>query len=316
MCEAARFLNDALTHGKEDRDGEQLAQGLAAVASRLEPAEAAQLLNQAMTQQKNAWVRRQLAKGLAVVAGRLERAEAARVCAQAVGLLHQALAQAENSNERQVVSEALAGVATRLEPAEAASLCTEAARSYIQRLNQGFDSNDEEGVSTLIQSLDSEQARHAARAFVMRRIADPYRFDFPEKRRVMGGPVPSELFPSFPSLDRFCILATRPQLQPRAVAIAAAIGTSVMGPAASLPFLPTDSETLTCRLTAQDLVDMLKMPTCVGEVRRVILDQLGNRYRRRLDTHWDFVRYAQEHHLNLDFTTPPAAPGPETPAAV
>jgi hypothetical protein len=47
------------------------------------------------------------------------------------------------------------------------------------------------------------------------------------------------------------------------------------------------------------------MPTCDRGVRRVILDQLGNRYGRRFATHWDFVRYAQDQHLELDFTTPP-----------
>ena len=51
------------------------------------------------------------------------------------------------------------------------------------------------------------------------------------------------------------------------------------------------------------------MPTCHWlEVRRVILNQLGNRYGRRFDTHWDFVRYAQEQGLDLDFTTPPKRP--------
>jgi hypothetical protein len=49
---------------------------------------------------------------------------------------------------------------------------------------------------------------------------------------------------------------------------------------------------LPCRLSTQDLVDLLKMPTCVREVRRVILDQFANRYRWRFETHWDFVRYA------------------------
>ncbi|HKI31888.1 MAG TPA: hypothetical protein VKA46_08465, partial [Gemmataceae bacterium] len=59
--------------------------------------------------------------------------------------------------------------------------------------------------------------------------------------------------------------------------------------------------------------NLLKMPTCVAEVRRVILDQLGNRYGRRFDTHWDFVRYAQQHGLNLDFTTPPKRPDRKPP---
>jgi hypothetical protein len=42
------------------------------------------------------------------------------------------------------------------------------------------------------------------------------------------------------------------------------------------------------------------MPACVGPVRRVILDQLGN-------------RYGQEQGLNLDFTTPPQRPDRKLP---
>ena len=85
------------------------------------------------------------------------------------------------------------------------------------------------------------------------------------------------------------------------------------GPLAGLPFLPTASEPLPCRLDTPDLVEMLKFPTCVGAVRRVILDQLGNRYHRRFATHWNFVRYAQEQDLNLDFTTPPKRPDAKLP---
>jgi hypothetical protein len=58
----------------------------------------------------------------------------------------------------------------------------------------------------------------------------------------------------------------------------------------------------------QELVELLKMPTCVAEVRRVVLDHLGNRYGRRFETHWDFVRFAQGQQLGLDFTTPPQRP--------
>jgi hypothetical protein len=65
---------------------------------------------------------------------------------------------------------------------------------------------------------------------------------------------------------------------------------------------------LPCRLTTQELVELLKIPTCVHQKRGVILNQLGNRYGRRFATHWDFVRYAQEQRLNLDFTTPPKRP--------
>ena len=32
---------------------------------------------------------------------------------------------------------------------------------------------------------------------------------------------------------------------------------------------------------------------------------LGNRYGRVFTNHWEFVRYAQEQHLDLDLTSPP-----------
>ena len=57
--------------------------------------------------------------------------------------------------------------------------------------------------------------------------------------------------------------------------------------------------------TTQVLVALLKMPTCFGPARRVILDHLGNRYGQRFTNHWQFVRYAREHRLALDLTTPP-----------
>jgi hypothetical protein len=93
----------------------------------------------------------------------------------------------------------------------------------------------------------------------------------------------------------------------RAVALAGA-GGGPGGPLAALPLLPLAGDRPSCRLADQDLVELLKLPTCVGAVRRVVLDQLGNRYGRRFDTHWDFVRYAGEQGLNLDFTTPPQRP--------
>lgn len=115
------------------------------------------------------------------------------------------------------------------------------------------------------------------------------------------------------NLGQFVTIATRQHVQPRATAVATLVGTAATSPLAALPFLPAASEPLPCRLDTQDLVEMLKFPTCVGEVRRVILDQLGNRYHQRFVTHWDFVRYAQDHNLNLDFTTPPQRPDAKLP---
>jgi hypothetical protein len=85
---------------------------------------------------------------------------------------------------------------------------------------------------------------------------------------------------------------------------------SARGPIlAAIAFIPSAVEPLPCRLTTQELVELLKMPTCFGPARRVVLDQLENRYKRRFCNHWAFVRYAQENGLALDFTTPPKRPG-------
>jgi hypothetical protein len=40
-----------------------------------------------------------------------------------------------------------------------------------------------------------------------------------------------------------------------------------------------------------------------GGIRRFLF-----RHRHWFDTHWQFVRFAQENGLNLDFTTPPRPP--------
>ena len=62
--------------------------------------------------------------------------------------------------------------------------------------------------------------------------------------------------------------------------------------------------------TTPQLVELLKMPTCFGAARRVILDHLERRYHRRFNTVWAFVRFAEAERLGLDFTTPPVRPDP------
>jgi hypothetical protein len=56
------------------------------------------------------------------------------------------------------------------------------------------------------------------------------------------------------------------------------------------------------------LVELPKHPLCVGEARRVVLDQLGRVYSRRFEDQWDFVRFAEEQKLGLDFTSPVQRP--------
>jgi hypothetical protein len=213
------------------------------------------------------------------------------------------------------LTEGLAAVAGQLEPAEATRVCAEAARSYLRALEQGPDDAARclatERLATLVQPLDSETATRAVRVLVRRIVSDPNLANSPSSPGPPGDSTPRVFNPDV--LDRFLTKRTRPEVQPRTAAIAAALGTSARGPAPGLPLLPAATEPLPCRLSTQDLVELLKMPTCVGPVRRVVLDQLGNRYGRRFDTHWDFVRYAQEQGLDLGFTTPPTRPERKLP---
>jgi hypothetical protein len=89
---------------------------------------------------------------------------------------------------------------------------------------------------------------------------------------------------------------------------ATASGLSATSPLHSLAALAGAVEPLPYRLSTQDLVELLKMPTCWGEARKVVLKHLGNRYGRPFANHWEFVRFAREHHLDLDFTSPPQRP--------
>ncbi len=99
-----------------------------------------------------------------------------------------------------------------------------------------------------------------------------------------------------------------PEVSRRTTAATTAVGVAAGRPFAALLALHTASEPFRCRLSTQDLVELLKMPTCFGEIRKVVLKHLGNRYGRRLANHWEFVRFAREQHLDLDFTIPPERP--------
>jgi len=113
-------------------------------------------------------------------------------------------------------------------------------------------------------------------------------------------------------LQRFLTHATRPQVRQRAVAHRGCCRGLGQRPHAEPPASAGGRRNRSPAVSPpRTSFELLKMPTCVSDVRRIILDQLGTRYGRRFATHWDFVRYAQGQRLNLDFTTPPQRPDPK-----
>jgi hypothetical protein len=253
-----------------------------------------------------------LVTGLEAVARWLPPEQAARVYAEAAQSLQQSLGTVESDAHGLIIVRGIAAVARHLEPGEAARLCAVVARAFRKNLEERGDDFDllyyAEVVSLLIQPLPDKAAVEVARTFVPYLLADPVAFSPARQDEVS-----SVTYHQFDALERFLIDSTPTRTQQRTAALAGLIGTSAHGLTLGLPLLPAAVEPLPCRLPTQDLVELLKMPTCVGAVRRVILDQLGNRYGRRFDTHWDFVRFAQEEGLELDFTTPPKRPDPKLP---
>jgi hypothetical protein len=253
-----------------------------------------------------------LVAGLEAVARWLPPEEAARAYVEAAQSLQQSLGTVTSDAHGLIIVRGIAAVARHLEPAQAARLCAAVARAFRKNLEERGDDFDllfySEVVSLLIQPLPDKAAAEVARTFVPYLLADPVAFSPARQEEVS-----SVTYHQFDALERFLIDSTSTRTQERTGAIAGLIGTSAQGLTLSLPLLPAAVEPLPCRLPTQDLVELLKMPTCIGEVRRVVLNQLGNRYGRRFETHWDFVRYAEDQGLNLDFTTPAKRPDPKLP---
>jgi hypothetical protein len=58
----------------------------------------------------------------------------------------------------------------------------------------------------------------------------------------------------------------------------------------------------------QEFVELLKHPLCVGPARRAVVDQLAVHHGRTFADHWEFIGFAEEKKLGLDFNTPPKRP--------
>ncbi len=308
----ARLLCQALVRKPYSSDQGALAEALVAVAPQLNPVEATQicaetarLLHQALVQEKDGTTRGNLAEGLGVLAGCLDSAEAGRVSGEAARLVCQALGEEKDIFARQWLVRGLGALAGRLKPSEIERMFPEAARSEILDEDTRVDYELHlDNLAHLLEPVDNVGANGAARNYARKIVCDP---DYTAVRPGNGHDR------RYTILRRFLQNCASTQLRRRASAVAVTVGFAVPGLLPSFPLQSIAAEPFPCRLSTQDLVDLLKMPTCVREVRRVILDQLGNRYRRRFDTHWDFVRYAEEQKLGLDFTTPPKRPERKLP---
>jgi hypothetical protein len=289
-AQAAATLTQAIKGTKDPVALRGLAEGLSAVSARLEPREAAAILTQAMQAMKAAnepYALAWLAPGLSAVSDRLEPREAAQVAAT----LTRAMKDTKHPLVLRSLAQGLSAVSTRLEPREAAAVLTQAMKDIKDWRTLKTLA---EGLSAVTVRLESKEAARAAAILlsVLMRVAEQR--SQPDLVRAFSLSL-TDLPPATQRLRNVDL----------AIAVAATAGGDPFLPVA---FVHSAAQLRPCRLSTQQLVELLKLPTCVGEGRRVVLDHLGNRYRRPFADAWEFVRFAQEQRLDLDFTSRPEHP--------
>jgi len=283
----------------------ELAQALSAVAARMQPADASRVRAQATvmlielmakTSRTSRYVLRALVEGLSALAAHMEPKDVAQVARA----LTQVMARTTNDLPALYdLAEGLSVLAIHLEPQESARLHSETTAILTQaaatptRLLALYRSAW--GPLVVAGRLEPQAATQATAVLIqaMTKTAEPY-----------------TLHELAHWLSAVLTRVDPPELPRRSAAVVAVIGPppGIDRLVATPILLDPALEPLPCRLSTQQLVDLLKQPTCVGLARRVVLDQLENRYRQDFADHWAFVRFAQEQNLGLDFTSPPKRP--------
>ncbi len=344
---SARVLADALKGKSGVSFRMALAKGLETLARRMEPVEAERICGEAARVLADALHQRPIdpdaAQGLAVLAGRMNRGEAERISADAARNLSDVLSRDTDESLHYRVYpnylfpvETLASLAAGMEPVEAVRMLANVLEREI----------DDEARMTLAQGLSVTTARmepgaaarvcdNTIRALLRARAARPRDA---RDRRGFDFSV-AELLPRLEARDAsaqaailaavMCsegdlscgigvnrtptelsrVLTDTSRMESERRAARTAVMTTGLG-AAPTAGVSLAAEPWPCRLTSQELVDLLKIPTCNGKARQVVLERLGNIHGRRFANHWEFVRFAHENRLSLDLTTAPRRPDP------
>jgi hypothetical protein len=338
--QAALLLAQAMSRTTDPFQSQWLADSLSAVSPRLEPPEAekaADLLTQAISKRTDPYVLGPLAEGLSALSSRLEATRAAAVCAGAAATLPQAMGRTANPHELASLAKGLAALSGRLGEKEAAEACGRGAALLARAVGQVTNPDDLKelaaSLSALAPRLEAKEAGEVA-AVVRQATSRQVNSNTYQHLGILDGlsavspslsageaaaAVELLLWATARSPDREgpflaeTLTAVASRLSPadrrqRVAAVVASLGPPPHGllPPAPVPLLRQGP--VSCVLTTPQLVELLKHPLCVGEARRALLDQLGNRYGRRFADQWEFVRFANERDLGLDFNSPPQRP--------
>jgi hypothetical protein len=326
LCsQAGDILSQALAKTTEFHPLPPLALGLSAVAARMDPKDAARLCSQAaatltLTMAKitepNAPItvidRGNLlsgsAQGLSAVTAHMDPKDAARQCSKAAAILTRAMANEENRVALPELAQGLSAVAARMEPKDAAATLTQAMQGMAKTPDPNALLPLAQGLSAVAARLEPDaaaQLRSQTTATLTQKMAVLTHFMVTAK-----DPQGEELLAQ--RLSLLLIRVDPPELSQLSAAVV-----GVVGPLAgtgyhivSLATVGPALESLPCSLPTQELVELLKQPTCIDPIRRFILNHLGNRYRHRFADVWEFVRFAKESLPDIDLTSPPQRPEP------
>jgi tRNA A-37 threonylcarbamoyl transferase component Bud32 len=333
LTEAARVLTLALERETVAIARDELAKGLIAVVGRMEPQKAARVLTLALEKASQAHLRNTLAAGLTAMASRMKSPEAANVLGRAYSVLTVALERTTDADDRSWLAQGLATIASGMDAAEAVRVLTLALE---KEMSADVCNNLAQGLSIVAGRLSREEAVKACQP-VMKKLFLAFETEKGDSERLsLASAVASLLSASDNNMDSSRILArvpfmvfashtaddilllsfleplleddSRTEVSRRGITVATVAGLVSSTRFPVLLIHPAICEPLPCRLSPQDLVELLKMPTCFGKARMVVLQHLGNRYGRTFANHWEFVRFAQEQHLDLDLTSPPKRP--------
>jgi hypothetical protein len=276
---AASALVGRLPKAKDPADVESLAEALAELAERLDTRQAAKvasaLLNRIhrTSDIKTLW---SLAWALSNVAERLEAREVTKISSSL--LAH--VSRPTSALPHWVPAVVLCDVAHLLEPRQAQTVASLFVQSF-EEIDANVTSDPDE---------DSEDDEHPTRETVHRSPDAVHSCAFVVQ-----------------ALGSLLTRVSRTESRSRISAAIAALGTaSAPGAAVALPALLVPAlRPLPKGLPAQDLVELLKHPLCVGDSRRAVLDALGARFGRTFADQWDFVRFARRKRPDLDLDSPP-----------
>jgi hypothetical protein len=239
---------------------------------------------------------------LTILAARLNPEERATTLATAASKVQAMIAATKDDLEVPPLIHAMGSLVEHMTPQDGARFAAPTAARVLEMMSKvrDYDSLDSLGKDLAALAVGMSQERRAtAASHAVRAILEA----FPEP---VGGDVPGVEAPPRTGL---ATLAAFLQSGEAATLTALALErrTKSSSPA-DLQLLDSAIGSLAEKATAQRLVDLLKLPTCVGNPRRIVLAELSKRLKHPFADVWELVAWLREHEPGLDLDSPPRRP--------